>query len=108
MDSCTAAPAVPPNPELRLYAALISAARSCAGDERVLQGALFTPAELPAAQPTPAGRFRGTPGPWRAEDRGRCVVKVAPGLPFLIAEIFSGSAGIDAADANGAIIAAAP
>lgn len=63
---------------------------------------------------TPAEQAGHTPGPWEYAPHGGSITAPTPAdaksvLPFvMIAETFSGGAGIEAANYNGYLIAAAP
>lgn len=49
-----------------------------------------------------------TPGPWQRDGHRAIVARSADGLVYLLAEVWSGGSGIEAADANERLIAAAP
>lgn len=62
------------------------------------------PAHAPTAQTFTSPRF--TPGPWRRCSHRQIATTAGAGLP--ICEVWSGGVGIEQADANECLIAAAP
>jgi hypothetical protein len=62
----------------------------------------------PTGAPAPILPARFTPGPWHLDGHRQIVAATGASLPMTICEVWSGGVGIDQADANERLIAAAP